>query len=213
MSDTAVNFDLSGTPVPPSADVPSPDPAIAPVPPVSSDPVVPVAPTVSPVSPVPVVAGTTTPAPPQIQAAAPAEPQPTLSKELADAVDGIVRDLSGVDVSAASLLRFVPRLASVVHTLQIRGGEKRDLVLVAAHVLVSRVVPEGDRPAADALVDAMFPPAIAAVIDVVAGRVTFQQVVATAAAAVASNAEVATTVVASTGNCLTQMLSACLRKN
>lgn len=196
MSDTAVNFDLSGTPVPPTAEVPSTDPVIAPAPP---------APPAS-------VADTTTPAPPQTEVAvssppAVAVPEPTLSKELVDAVDGIVRDLSGADVSAASLVRFVPRLASIVHALQIRGAEKRDLVMAAAHVLVSRAVPDADRSAAHTMVDAIFPSAIAAVIDVVAGRVTFQQ-----AAAAVSNSDVVTTV-ASTGNCLTQMLSACLRKN
>ena len=190
MSDTAVNLDLSGISVPPTATVPSPTTAPAPI-----------------------------PAPEQTQVAVPvAEPvvaaQPVLSKELSDAVDGIVHDLSGVSVSGpasivASLLRFVPRLASLVHTLQIRGAEKRDLVMAAAHVLVSRVVPEGDRSAAHGMVDAMFPPAIAAVIDVVAGRVTFQQV---AEAVAASNPQV-TAVAASAGNCLTQMISACLRKN
>lgn len=196
MSDAIINVDLSGTPVSPSAEVPSPDPVSAP--------------------PAPQVVETTTPVPPQTQVAVSspvAVPQPTLSKELADAVDGIVRDLSGADASAASLLRFVPRLASIVHTLQIRGAEKRDLVMAAAHVLVSRVVPEADRSAAHAMVDAAFPPAIAAVIDVVAGRVTFQQAVAATAVAAVSNSEAMTTVVSSTGNCLTQMLSACLRKN
>jgi hypothetical protein len=132
---------------------------------------------------------------------------------LADGVDGIVRDLSGVAVTEpASLLRFVPRLASLVHTLQVRGAEKHELVMTAAHVLVSRVIPEADRSRAHEMIDTIFPPAIAAVIDVVAGRVTFQQL-ATSAASAASSPESVAVVAASTGNCLTQILSACLRKN
>lgn len=180
-----------------TAEVPSPDPAPAP-------------------APVPAPAPeATTPAQEQIVVAAPvaaAPPQPTLTKELADAVDGIVRDLSGADVSVASLLRFVPRLASLVHTLQIRGAEKRELVMAAAHVLVARVIPEAERSTADGMIDLIFPPAIAAVIDVAAGRVTFQQAVEATATAVASTPQVEV-VASSAGNCLRQLVSSCLRKN
>jgi hypothetical protein len=191
-----MSIDLSGS-IPLNAQVPSPDPVSAPLVP---------------------EAVSTTPAPEQTQVAVPAvpsvvAPQPTLTKQLEDVVDGIVRDLSGVSVSEpASLLRFVPRLASSVHSLQIRGAEKRDLVMSAAHLLVSRVIPEPNQTLAHGMIDAMFPPAIAAVIDVVAGRVTFEQIAASAAEAVTSPATAAA-VVSSSGNCLTQILSACLRKN
>ncbi len=177
MSETPT-IDLSGAP--PVAAVPSPDPVPAPAP----------------------------PTPAQTPVAVP--PASSLSKELSDAVDGIVRDLSGVGVTGITvgdLLRFVPRLASLVHTLQIRGSEKRDMVVAAVHVLVDRVIGEGERPAAHVLVDVICPPAIAAVIDVVAGRVTFQQAAMTAATAAAANP----VVIAQAGNCLTQLLS-CLAK-
>jgi hypothetical protein len=118
------------------------------------------------------------------------------------------------------LIRFVPRLASLVHNLQIRGTEKRDLVMAAAHVLVDRVIGASERPAAHMLVDVVFPPTIASVIDVVAGRVTFQQAVTDAAAATAATAVTAATaatavtnqvVIAQAGNCLMQLLT-CLGK-
>lgn len=128
---------------------------------------------------------------------------PTLTKELSDALDGIVHDLSGADLSVGGLIRYVPRFASLVHTLQIRGSEKHGMVMAAGHVLVDRVIGEGERPAAHTLVDSVFPPAIAGVIDVVAGRVTFQQAATTAVMSAASNP----VVVAQAGNCLTQLLS------
>ena len=175
--------DMSGVPI--VAEVPSPDPAPAPIPPV------------------------------QTQVAAPAEPPvvvvPALTKELTDAIDGIVHDLSGAAVSVGELIRFVPRLASLVHTLQIRGGEKRDLVMAAGHVLVDRVIGDSERPAAHALVDVVFPPAIACVIDVVAGRVTFQQAAVHAATTAVASAATNQVIVAQAGNCLTQLL-ACLGK-
>jgi hypothetical protein len=132
---------------------------------------------------------------------------PTLTKELAGAVDGIVHDLSGLHVSGfavGDLIRFVPRLASLVHTLQIRGVEKRDLVMAASHILVDRVIPEADRPAAHSFVDGVFPPAIAAVIDVVNGRVTFAQA---AASAVANPV-----VVVAAENCLARLFAVCAKK-
>jgi hypothetical protein len=140
--------------------------------------------------------------------------QPTLTKELSDAVDGIAHDLSGVGVTPLNvndLIRFVPRLASLVHSLQVRGSEKRDLVIAAAHVLTDRVVGESERPAAHALVDVVFPPVIAALIDVVAGRVTFQQAAAQAATTAVGSAVTNQVVVAQSGNCLAQLL-ACLGK-
>jgi hypothetical protein len=146
--------------------------------------------------------------------AAPVVAQVALSKELSDAVDEIVHELSGAvvtGVSVGDLLRFVPRLASLVHTLQIRGSEKRDMVIAAAHVLVDRLIGVGDRPAAHALVDVVFPPVIASVIDVVAGRVTFQQAAVTAGTAAVAAAAANPVVVAQVGNCLTQLL-ACLAK-
>lgn len=152
-----------------------------------------------------------TPAPePAPPASAPAPP--SLTKELSDAVDEIVRDLSGASsMSVGDLIRFVPRLSSLVHTLQIRGGEKRELVMAASHVLVDRVIGESGRPAAHALVDVVFPPAIAAVIDVVAGRVTFQQAATQAAVSSVSSAAANPVVVNEAGNCLSQIL-ACLGK-
>jgi hypothetical protein len=74
--------------------------------------------------------------------------------------------------------------------------------MAAAHVLVDRVMSEGARPAAHALVDVVFPAAIAGVIDVVAGRVSFQQAAPTPANQV---------VQAASTNCLSQLLS-CLGK-
>lgn len=190
-------IDLSGVPAPaidmsgaPVATVPSPDPVAAPAPPASEPATVP--PVQTPV----------------------AAPVAALSKELSDAVNGIAHDLSGVGmtgVTVGDLLRFVPRLASLVHTLQIRGNEKRDMVIAAVHALVDRVFGEGERPAAHALVDVVCPHAIAAVIDVVAGRVTFQQAATTAAVSSATAAAANPVVVAQAGNCLTQLL-ACLAK-
>ena len=176
--------DMSGVPV--VAEVPSPDPAPAPIPP--------------PVTAPPV----------QTLVAAPVV-VPSLTKELTDAIDGIVHDLSGAAASVGELIRIVPRLASLVHTLQIRGGEKRELVMSAAHVLVDRVIGESERPAAHALVDVVFPPSIAGVIDVVAGRVTFQQAATQAATTATASALTNPVVVAQAGNCLTQLL-ACLGK-
>ena len=135
----------------------------------------------------------------------------TLTKELTGAIDGIVHDLSGAVVSVGELIRFVPRLASLVHTLQIRGGEKHELVMAAAHVLVDRAIGEHERPAAHALVDVVFPPSIAGVIDVVAGRVTFQQAAVQAATTAVGSAATNQVVVAQAGNCLSKLL-ACLKK-
>jgi hypothetical protein len=135
-----------------------------------------------------------------------------LTPALVAVVEGIVSDLSGVPASAGDLIRFVPRLASLVHALQIRGSEKRDLVMAAAHALVDRVIGDTSRPVAHTLVDAVFPHAIAGVIDVVAGRVTFQQAAESAAAMATSAATSNPAAVVAAGNCLTQMLSACLRK-
>ena len=207
MSGAPTSVDISGVSVTAAAPAPAPAPASAPVPvsePAPASAPVPVsepAPASAPVpvsEPAPASAPEITPA--QTAAAAPV----TLTKELSDAVDGIVRDLSGLNVSnvtVADLIRFVPRLSSLVHTLQIRGSEKRELVMAAAHVLVSRVIPESHRESAHALVDTIFPPAIAAVIDVVAGRVTFEQAVQSAAVPV--------TVAVVQQGCL----SRCLRKN
>lgn len=186
-----VATDMSGVAI--IAEVPSPDPVPAPIPPVQTQVAL------LPEQPVATVV---------VRAA------PTLTKELSDAVDEIVRDLSGASMSvmtAGGLIRFVPRLASLVHTLQIRGGEKRDLVMAAAHVLVDRVIGESERPAAHALVDVVFPSAIAGVIDVVAGRVTFQQAAAEAVTTAVMSAATNQVVIAQAGNCLTQLI-ACLGK-
>jgi hypothetical protein len=152
--------------------------------------------------------------PPQTVALPVAAPQ-TLTKELTDAVDGIVHDLSGLTVSGLSvgdLIRFVPRMASLVHTLQIRGSEKRALVMAAFHILVDRVIPEADRHTAHALVDVVFPPAIAAVIDVAAGRVTFGQTTVSAATTVAVTGASNQVVVAEATNCLSLLFGACAKK-
>lgn len=190
--------DLSGaqqSPAAATADVPSPDPSPAPVPPTLE----------------------TITAPPEqtlvvVPAPAPA-PAPALTKELSDALDGIVRDLSGVNAASLNvgdLIRFVPRLASLVHTLQIRGSEKREMVMAAAHILVDRVIPDSERAASHAMVDVVFPPAIAGVIDVVNGRVSFQQAATEAASSAVSSAAANPVIVSSTRNCLTQLIS-CLR--
>jgi hypothetical protein len=196
------------------ATVPSPDPAPAPAP----APPAPPAPTNEPTAPPAPTNEPTVPPAPTNEPTAPPVQTPVvepvvvaLTKELSDVVDGIAHDLSGSVVTVGDLLRFVPRLASLVHTIQIRGSEKRDMVIAAAHVLVDRVIGAGDRPAAHALVDVVFPHAIASVIDVVAGRVTFQQAAATAAVATVAAAAANPVVVAQVGNCLTQLL-ACLAK-
>lgn len=140
---------------------------------------------------------------------------PTLTKELAGAVDGIVHDLSGLTLSGLTvgdLLRHVPRFASLVHTLQIRGPEKREMVMAASHVLVDRVIPESDRSAGHALVDTVFPAVIAGVIDVVKGRVTFEKAVVSEATTVAAAAVSNPVVVAEARNCLSRLFAACIKK-
>lgn len=186
--------DLSGAVQ--TANVPSPDPVSAPVPPTTSE------------------VATVPPEQTLVVAPAPA-PAPALTKELNDALDGIVSDLSGANASSLNvgdLIRFVPRLASLVHTLQIRGTEKREMVMAASHILVDRVIPDSDRASAHALVDVVFPPAIAGVIDVVNGRVSFEQAATAAASSVASNVAANPVAVSSARNCLTQLIS-CLRKH
>jgi hypothetical protein len=209
MSDLSAEFvsssDLSGSVVA-SADVPSPDPVSAPVPPSTTQPQS--ESKSENVTALPEQTLVVVPAP------APA-PAPALTKELSDALDGIVNDLSGVNASSLNvgdLIRFVPRLAALVHSLQIRGAEKREMVMSASHILVSRVIPESDRASAHALVDVVFPPAIAGVIDVVNGRVSFEQAAVATASSTVSAAAANPIVVSTARNCLTQLLS-CLRKH
>ena len=98
---------------------------------------------------------------------------PTIA-DLSGVIAGILNDLGAVGVQGVGeLVRYIPRLAAHVQMLPISKMEKRDLVVAAGHALVDRCVPEDARATAHGLVDSVFPFAIAAVIDVVRGRVQF----------------------------------------
>jgi hypothetical protein len=191
--------------VPSAAAVPVPVPADAPVAiavpvPVPADAPVAIAVPV----PVPADAPVAIAVPVPVPADAPASaPTPTA---ISAAIDTIVKDLSGANLSAGDIARYLPRLAAQVHALNIPGADKSALVVAAAHVLVDRCVPEGERTAAHALTDAVFPAAIAGIIDVVRGRVTFQQAVAASMAAVP---ELVPIVAPMARNCLMSLLSVC----
>lgn len=107
--------------------------------------------------------------------------------DLSGVLSSVALDLSGVEVDGAILLRYLPRLAAAVNDKPLSGAQKRDLVIGACHILVDRLVPVDQRADAHTLLTKVAPPAIAAVIDVAHGRVTFAaaaQSVATAAAPV-----------------------------
>ena len=182
-------------------------PAIVPVPSVAAVPVpVPAAAPVAIAVPVPVPADAPVAiaVPVPVPADAPASaPTPTA---ISSAIDAIVKDLSGANLSAGDIARYLPRLAAQVHALNIPGADKSALVVAAAHVLVDRCVPEGERTAAHALTDAVFPAAIAGIVDVVRGRVTFQRAVAESMAAVP---ELVPVVAPMARNCLMSLLSVC----
>ena len=120
-------------------------------------------------------------------------PEVDFSKLIAE----VVTDLSGA--SAADLLRYVPRFAAHVHTLDLLKADKRALVLGALRELADRCIPAEAREAAHSLLDMVVPAALAGVIDVVRGRVSFEKAVSVPELAVAS------------GNCLTALF-ACIKK-
>ena len=196
-------------PAPSVAAVPVPVPAAAPV---AIAVVVPVpAPVDAPAAiAVPVPAPADAPAAIAIAVPVPAPADAPASAPTATAIsaaiDTIVNDLSGANLSAGDIARYLPRLAAQVHALNIPGADKSALVVAGAHVLVDRCVPEGERTAAHALTDAVFPAAIAGIIDVVRGRVTFQQAVAASMAAVP---ELVPIVAPMARNCLLSLLSVC----
>lgn len=164
--------------------------------------------------PVPVPAAVPVPVPAPVPAAiavavavpVPAQADAPTATAISSAIDTIVKDLSGANLSAGDIARYLPRLAAQVHALNIPGADKSALVVAGAHVLVDRCVPEGERTAAHALTDAVFPAAIAGIVDVVRGRVTFQQAVAASMAAVP---ELVPVVAPMARNCLMSLLSVC----
>ncbi len=108
-----------------------------------------------------------------------------IKNDLMEVVAGIIKDLSGASVSGVGdLLRFVPRLAAAADKIDVTKAEKRALVIAAGHKLVEALLPVDAREDANRLVDAVFPGALAGVIDMARGRVTFQD----AAKAVAESA-------------------------
>lgn len=149
--------------------------------------------------------------PPSEPALPPAVPQPppaapAVHPELVNVIDSIVVDLSGVYIKPSDLLRYIPQLAAKVHALSVSGAQKTDLVVAAAHALVNRVVVDDDRVRAHEIVDMTFPPAIAAVIDVVKGRVSFEQAVV---AALQTSAPQLVPVVPHVRNCLLRIFGLC----
>lgn len=159
------------------------------------------------------------PAPAPAEAAAPVRPLPpnpvqgagvggSVRPEFEVAISAILKDLSGASVqNVGDLLRFVPRLAAVAETLHdVSKPEKRALVIAAGHRLVELALPVEAREDANRLVDVIFPGALAGVIDVVRGRVSFED----AAKAVAQSAAPVVVEVAQK-KCLPLLLS-CLKK-
>ena len=108
----------------------------------------------------------------------------------------IVTDLSGA--SAEDLLRYVPRFAAHIHALDLPKADKRALVLGALRELADRCIPAEAREVAHSLLDTVVPAALAGVIDVVRGRVSFAPELHVAA-------------VQASGNCL-MALFACIKK-
>ena len=113
----------------------------------------------------------------------------TLAPELLKVIETIVEDIkkdSSKTFSAPELLRYIPRLAACVQSLKdLNGPQKSELVILAGHELINRLLPENDRAVAHNLVDAVFPSAIVGVVDVAKGRVSFGQAAQAAAIAAA----------------------------
>lgn len=109
------------------------------------------------------------------------------SVDLTPVIQTIISDISGMQMIAGGLLRHVPKLAAQVDALEIPGERKRDLVMEAIHQIVRSVAPEDALPTVLEMVDAIVPPAIAGVIDVARGRVSFQKAVAVVAPEIVSN--------------------------
>jgi hypothetical protein len=124
---------------------------------------------------------------------------PAAAIDFSKVINEIITDVSGA--SAADLLRYIPRFAAHVHELDLPKADKRALVIGALHELVNRCIPDEAREAAHSLVDTVAPAALAGVIDMVRGRVSFVPAVMAAAPVVAQQS----------GNCLMAMF-ACIKK-
>ena len=94
--------------------------------------------------------------------------------DLSELINELTRDLSGATI--VDVVRIVPRVAAHVQKFDISGANKRELVMAACHLIVSRSVAEDGRDIANGLVDNIVPAVIDGVIDVAKGRVDFAHV-------------------------------------
>lgn len=127
--------------------------------------------------------------------------------DLSGVIQQIITDLSGSNPGVGELFRFVPVLAAKAQTLNVSKERKRDLVLAAGHQLVDRVIVEDMRVDGHHVIDAVFPGALAGVVDLARGRVSFE----TAAAAVVQAVSAPVVLEVAQRRCLPLILS-CLKK-
>lgn len=106
--------------------------------------------------------------------------------DLSGVIQQVITDLSGSNPGVGELFRFVPVLAAKAQTLNVSNERKRDLVLAAGHQLVDRVIVEDMRVDGHRVIDAVFPGALAGVIDLARGRVSFETAAAAAVQLVSS---------------------------
>jgi hypothetical protein len=127
--------------------------------------------------------------------------------DLSGVIQSVITDLSGSTPGVGELFRFVPVLAAKAQTLNVSNERKRELVVAAGHQLVDRVLVEDLRVDAHRVVDAVFPGALAGVVDLARGRVSFE----TAAAAAVQLVSAPVVVDVAQRRCLPMILS-CLKK-
>jgi hypothetical protein len=127
--------------------------------------------------------------------------------DLSGVIQQIITDLSGSNPGVGELFRFAPVLAAKAQTLNVSKERKRELVVAAAHQLVDRVIVEDMRVDGHRVIDAVFPGALAGVIDLARGRVSFETA---AAAAVAQAVSAPVVLEVAQRRCLPLILS-CLK--
>lgn len=127
--------------------------------------------------------------------------------DLSGVIQQVVTDLSGSNPGVGELFRFVPVLAAKAQTLNVSNERKRELVIAAAHQIVDHVIVEDMRADGHRVIDAVFPGALAGVIDLARGRVSFETAAAAAVQLVSSPAVIEV----AQRRCLPLILS-CLKK-
>ena len=127
--------------------------------------------------------------------------------DLSGVIQSVIADLSGSTPGVGELFRFVPVLAAKAQTLNVSKERKRDLVVAAGHQLVDRVIVEDMRADGHRVIDAVFPGALAGVVDLARGRISFE----TAAAAAVQLVSAPAVVDVAQRRCLPLLLS-CLKK-